>query len=409
MCDLENGTVKEDSEFFGNLFLIKRGSEELISELELIEKLKNKKQLIIKAGFDPTAPDIHLGHTVLLRKLKHFQSLGHQVVLLIGDFTAMIGDPTGKSETRKKLSPEEVKKNAETYTDQVFKILDKFATKVVFNSQWCEGMSFAEVLALTSKYTVARMLERDDFQKRYSSRKPISMTELMYPLIQGYDSVKLKADVELGGTDQKFNLLVGRQLMKESGLVPQVILTMPILEGLDGVQKMSKSLNNYIGINDLPNEMFGKIMSIPDALIFRYFTLLTEVAEEEIKEMDATIKKGANPRDIKVKLAKKIISVYHPPEAGDDAEKEFNRIFSQGGIPSDITEIEVQEKKLWVVDLIARTGHLKSNGDIRRLIKQGGIKIDDEKITDDKASVLMKNKAIIKIGKRGFYVIKLKS
>ena len=388
------------------LALIKRGIEELISETELIEKLKQKKKLIIKAGFDPTAPDIHLGHTVLLRKLKHFQKLGHQVVLLVGDFTAMIGDPTGKSETRKKLTPQEAKKNAQTYTQQIFKTLDKSKTQVVFNSQWCEGMSFADVLELTSKYTVARMLERDDFQKRYFAKKPISITELMYPLIQGYDSIKLKADVEIGGTDQKFNLLVGRQLMKESGLSPQIIITMPILEGLDGVQKMSKSLDNYVGVNESARNMFGKIMSIPDILILRYFTLITEISNEEIEKMKFDIEKGANPKDIKVKLAKTITAEYHSMEVANEAHKEFSRIFSQGGIPNDIVEIEIKEKESWIVDMIAKTGHFHSNGEIRRLIRQGGIKIDDEKMTNEKAIVLVKNGALIKIGKRGFYVIK---
>ena len=387
------------------LDVIKRGAQELINEPELIEKLNSNKKLIIKAGIDPTSPDIHLGHTVLLRKLKHFQELGHVVNLLIGDFTAMIGDPSGKSQTRKQLHPADIKKNAETYTTQVFKILDPSQTKVVFNSQWCETMSFAQVLNLTSKYTVARMLERDDFQKRYTTGQPISMIEFMYPLIQGYDSVQLKADVEIGGTDQKFNLLVGRQLMKESGQPPQVILTLPLLEGLDGVQKMSKSLGNHIGVEDSPKDMFGKIMSLPDSLIFRYFTLLTETKTEAIKAMEQAIAGGTNPRDIKIKLAKAIIADYYSSEAGEEAQREFNRVFSKGGLPNDIPNINIAEDELWVVELIARTGHLTTNGDIRRLIKQGGLKINDAKILDDKAHLKVKDGDIIRIGKRGFYAI----
>lgn len=431
-------TNKEQEEFIHKaLKIIKRGTEELINETELAQKIKfsafsnhtfshfynldgkiyfetkhgeliliPSKPLIIKAGFDPTAPDIHLGHTVLLRKLKHFQNLGHTVVLLVGDFTAMIGDPTGKSKTRKRLSKKEVEKNAETYTHQVFKILDKNKTKVVFNSEWCGDMSFAEVLELTSKYTLARILERDDFQKRYQSGQPISMIELMYPLIQGYDSVELKADVELGGTDQKFNMLVGRQLMRESGQPAQVILTLPLLEGLDGEKKMSKSLDNYIGINESPKEMFGKIMSLPDKCLFRYFNLLTDIPETEIKNMEQEVKKGANPRDFKIKLAKTIISDYHPTEMAEQAEEEFKRIFAGRGLPNNIPKVFITEDILWVVDLIAQTKHLNSNGEIRRLIKQGGIKIDDEKIADEKAQIKIKDGSIIKIGKRGFYLVR---
>lgn len=390
------------------LELIVRGTEEIISINELAKKIASGKSLIIKAGFDPTAPDIHLGHTVLLRKMAHFQKLGHQVHFLIGDFTAMIGDPTGKSKTRKRLTREEVLLNAESYKEQVFKILDKEKTKVVFNSAWCANMSFGDVLELTSHYTVARMLERDDFQNRYRGGQPISMLEMMYPLVQGYDSVAMKADVELGGTDQKFNLLVGRDLMKEFGEAPQVCITMPILEGLDGVNKMSKSLNNYIGIFDSPSEMYGKVMSIPDTLITRYFTLLTDVPFSNISKYEQEMKSGTNPRDIKNILGKAIVAQYHSEGAAEQAAQEFITIFSKGGLPDDIAEVVLPNSSLWIVDLIALTKHCTTNGEIRRLIQGGGVSLGDAKVGDDKAQVSVEDGTILKLGKRGFYKLRIR-
>ena len=323
--------------------LITRGISEVIGLEEIKEKLKSGKQLTVKAGFDPTAPDIHLGHTVLLRKMRHFQLLGHKVIFLIGDFTGRIGDPSGKTKTRPRLTLEDVLKNAETYKQQVFKILDPEKTIVEFNSKWLEKMSFADVLGLTSRYTVAQMIERDDFAKRYKNGQPISMMEFLYPLAQGYDSVALECDVELGGNDQKFNLLVGRTLMKEYGLSPQAVVTVPLLEGLDGVEKMSKSLGNYIGIYDSPKDMYGKAMSIPDNLIAKYMELLTDIPIEDIKNYVKSMENGENPRNIKGILAKEIVKIYHGEEEALNAEEEFKRIFSSKGLPDEIEEVKVNK------------------------------------------------------------------
>ena len=334
---MEKYTVEESME------LITRGISEVIGLEEIKEKLKNGKQLTVKAGFDPTAPDIHLGHTVLLRKMRHFQLLGHKVVFLIGDFTGRIGDPSGKTKTRPRLTLEDVLKNAETYKQQVFKILDPEKTIVEFNSKWLEKMSFADVLGLTSRYTVAQMIERDDFAKRYKNGQPISMMEFLYPLAQGYDSVALECDVELGGNDQKFNLLVGRTLMKEYGLSPQAVITVPLLEGLDGVEKMSKSLGNYIGIYDSAKDMYGKAMSIPDNLISKYMELLTDIPIENIKDYVKSMENGENPRNIKGILAKEIVKIYHGEDEANNAEEEFKRIFSSKGLPDEIEEVAVKK------------------------------------------------------------------
>ena len=391
--------------------LLSRGTEEIIPVEDFKKKLEKSERenvpLNIKAGFDPTAPDIHLGHTVLLRKMKHFQDMGHRVIFLIGDFTGMIGDPSGKSETRKRLTREEVLANAETYKKQVFKILDPNKTIVDFNSRWCTPMNFGDVLELTSHYNVARMLERDDFSNRYKSGKPISILEFMYPLVQGYDSVALKADVELGGTDQKFNLLVGRDLQREYGQEPQVIMTMPLLVGLDGVQKMSKSLGNYIGINESPREIFGKGMSISDDIMFWYYELVTDVPMDEIKKMNDGVKDGSmHPRDVKVRLAKEICSQFHGTEAADRAEAEFNKIFVNKDLPDEIADYnipaeELKDDKIWIVKLMVLAGMASSNGEARRLITGGGVTFDNEKISDPDLE-LEKREGILKVGKRKF-------
>ncbi len=397
--------------------LLKRGTEEIIPMDEFTSKLerseKENKPLIVKAGFDPTAPDIHLGHTVLLRKMKHFQDMGHKVVFLIGDFTGMIGDPTGKSETRKQLTREEVLENAETYKKQVFKILDKEKTVIEFNSRWCAEMNFASVLELTSHYNVARMLERDDFSKRYKGGKSISILEFMYPLVQGYDSVALKADIELGGTDQKFNLLVGRDLQREYGQEPQIIMTLPLLVGLDGTQKMSKSLNNYIGIDEPPKEIFGKVMSISDELMFLYYELVTDVSLEAVVKYRNGLKDGSmHPRDIKVNLAKEICAQFYDKETADAAEAEFNRIFVKKDVPDDLPEYTVpdedkQDDKIWVVKLMVQAGLAKSNGEARRLIQGGGVSLDGERIVDPDFEVVVpaEGEGILKVGKRRFMKI----
>jgi len=392
--------------------LLKRGVEEIIPVDEFEKKLakseKENKPLIVKAGFDPTAPDIHLGHTVLLRKMRHFQQMGHTVVFLIGDFTGMIGDPSGRSVTRKALTREEVLENAETYKRQVFKILDREKTKVVFNSEWCGAMTFPDVLTLTAKYNVARMLERDDFDKRYKGGVPITILEFLYPLVQGYDSVALKADIELGGTDQKFNLLVGRDLQREYGQEPQVIMTVPLLVGLDGVQKMSKSLHNYVGINESPREIFGKVMSISDDLMFLYFDLVTDVPKQEIEAFRKGMGDGSvHPRDVKVRLAKEICAQFHDAEAADNAEAEFNRIFVKKDVPDDIPEYAVpgEEKgdgRIWLVKLMVLAGLAGSNGEARRLIKGGGVYIDGAKVENEDHEVPFPVDAVVKVGKRRF-------
>ncbi|WP_300711422.1 tyrosine--tRNA ligase [uncultured Brachyspira sp.] len=383
--------------------LITRGISEVIGLEEIKEKLKNGKQLIVKAGFDPTAPDIHLGHTVLLRKMRHFQLLGHKVIFLIGDFTGRIGDPSGKTKTRPRLTLEDVLKNAETYKQQVFKILDPEKTIVEFNSKWLEKMSFADVLGLTSRYTVAQMIERDDFAKRYKNGQPISIMEFLYPLAQGYDSVALQCDIELGGNDQKFNLLVGRTLMKEYGLSPQAVITVPLLEGLDGVEKMSKSLGNYIGIYDSAKDMYGKAMSIPDSLIYKYMELLTDIPIEDIKNYIKAIENGENPRNIKAVLAKEIVKIYHGESEALNAEEEFKRIFSSKGLPDKIDEVNInRDDNILNVLSVCMPSESKSN--LKRLVSQGSVSLDNEKIND--INMLISKEGILKVGKRNFFKIK---
>ncbi|MEI0446343.1 tyrosine--tRNA ligase [Brachyspira intermedia] len=383
--------------------LITRGISEVIGLEEIKEKLKSGKQLTVKAGFDPTAPDIHLGHTVLLRKMRHFQLLGHKVIFLIGDFTGRIGDPSGKTKTRPRLTLEDVLKNAETYKQQVFKILDPEKTIVEFNSKWLEKMSFADVLGLTSRYTVAQMIERDDFSKRYKNGQPISIMEFLYPLAQGYDSVSLECDVELGGNDQKFNLLVGRTLMKEYGLSPQAVITVPLLEGLDGVEKMSKSLGNYIGIYDSPKDMYGKAMSIPDSLISKYMELLTDIPLDDIKNYVKAMENGENPRNIKGILAKEIVKIYYGEAEALNAEEEFKRIFSSKGLPDEIEEVTInKDDNILNVLSVCMSSESKSN--LKRLVSQGSVTLDNEKINDINA--VISKEGILKVGKRNFFKIK---
>lgn len=386
------------------LKLIQRGTDEILVESELIKKLKKEKPLKIKAGFDPTAPDLHLGHTVLINKLRQFQDLGHEVQFLIGDFTAMIGDPTGKSATRPPLTREEVLENAKTYEHQVFKILDPQKTTVLFNSQWMGEMKASDMIQLAAKHTVARMLERDDFSKRYKSGQSISVHEFLYPLVQGYDSVAMQSDVELGGTDQKFNLLVGRQLQESYGQEPQICLTMPILEGLDGVQKMSKSLNNYIGITDAPNDMFGKIMSISDDLMWRYFELLSFRPMSEIEEFQKQINEGANPRDIKFLLAEEIITRFHDAAAAKSAQQDFIQRFQKGAIPDDLPEVTIDstETEIGLAAALKAAGLTQSTSDSFRMIQQGAVKLDGEKV-QDRAMTLAKGVVVVaQVGKRKF-------
>ncbi|SMM98365.1 Tyrosyl-tRNA synthetase [uncultured Candidatus Thioglobus sp.] len=382
------------------LTIFQRGTDEILPLDELKEKLKNKKVLKIKAGFDPTAPDLHLGHTVLINKLKMLQDLGHEIQFLIGDFTAMIGDPTGKSKTRPPLSREQVQENAKSYTEQVFKILDKSKTSVVFNSTWMDKMTPMEFIQLASKQTVARMLERDDFSKRYKSGQPISTHEFLYPLVQGNDSVILESDVELGGTDQKFNLLVGRELQKQAKQEQQVILTMPILEGLDGVQKMSKSLDNYIGINDKPDEMFGKIMSISDELMWRYFELLSFQSLAAIADLKTEMAQGKNPRDIKFILADEIITRFHSAEAAQQAQQNFIDRFAKNKTPDEMPEFTF-DAGTKIANLLKDTGLTGSTSDAMRMIKDGAVKVDGEKITD-KSLTPKAGTAIYQVGKRKF-------
>ncbi|MEO2068132.1 MAG: tyrosine--tRNA ligase [Desulfurobacteriaceae bacterium] len=392
------------------LEIIKRGTAEIIGEEELIEKLKKKDTLFVKAGFDPTAPDLHLGHTVLLWKLRDFQELGHKVYFLIGDFTAIIGDPTGKSETRPPLTKEEVLENAKTYAEQVFKILDPEKTIVVFNSEWLSEMTAADLIKLTSKYTVARMLERDDFEKRFKEGRAIHIHEFIYPLLQGYDSVVLKADVELGGTDQKFNLLVGRHLQREFGQEEQVCIMMPILEGLDGVQKMSKSLGNYIGILEPPEEQFGKVMRISDELMWRYYRLVTRVPEEEINEMERLVKEGKfHPMEAKKKLAETIVKTFHGEEAAKRAREHFERVFSKRELPEEIPEptISIPNNPVWLPRLLKEAGLTKSTSEARRLIKGGGVKVNGEKVVDENLEIdVLSGEFILQVGKRRFAKIK---
>ena len=397
------------------LEILKRGVEEIIPEKGLEKKLNKNKPLIIKAGFDPTAPDLHLGHTVLINKLKQFQDLGHQVVFLIGDFTGMIGDPSGVSETRPILTAEQLKKNSETYQEQIFKILDKKKTKIEFNSSWFKKMTSSELINLSSKMTVARMLERDDFSKRYKGNKPISIHEFIYPLVQGYDSFELKSDVELGGTDQKFNLLVGRDIQKSFGMEEQIIMTLPILEGTDGIKKMSKSLDNYIGLQESPNDMFGKIMSISDDLMWRYFNLLSFKTSIEIKEIKKKTEQGLNPMEAKKMLAMEIVTRFHGQEKALLAEKEFTNRFSKGNDPAEIKLIKLSMKasSISIADLLSNDELgdqklCKSKSEARRMIAQGAVKIDGNKISDDSISVQNPSENTYQVGKLKFLKIKLK-
>jgi len=388
--------------------LLCKGTVEVIEKDELEAKLKKGKPLKVKAGFDPTAPDLHLGHVVLLEKLRHFQILGHKVYFLIGDFTGMIGDPTGKSETRKPLTREEVLKNAETYKRQVFKILDPEKTEIVFNSLWMDKFTASDFIKLCSKYTVARMLERDDFQKRFRENRPIAIHEFLYPLIQGYDSVALEADVELGGTDQKFNLLVGRTLQRQTGQEPQIIITMPLLEGLDGVNKMSKSLGNYVAIEDPPKEMYGKLMSISDELMFRYYELLTDRPLGDIERMKQDMANGIlHPKKIKEDLAFEITARFHGKDKAKEAQEEFNRVFARHELPDEIPEIFLREgESLRIQDVIFSSGLCSSKGEVKRLIRQKAVSIDGEKVLDLNFTI-PKGEHIIKIGKRKFLRVKV--
>ncbi|WFE67770.1 tyrosine--tRNA ligase [Thiomicrospira sp. R3] len=383
------------------LAIIKRGAEEILVEAELKEKLKLDRPLVIKAGFDPTAPDLHLGHTVLINKLKQFQDLGHDVHFLIGDFTAMIGDPTGKSATRPPLSAEKIAQNAQTYQDQVFKILDPAKTKVVFNSAWFNALSAAEMIKLAATTTVARMLERNDFDERYRSGTPIAIHEFLYPLVQGYDSVMMEADVELGGTDQKFNLLMGRQLQQHFGKKPQVTITMPILEGLDGVQKMSKSLNNYIGIQDAPNEMFGKVMSVSDELMWRYFELLSFESLETIAGYSQAVAEGENPRNIKVKLAMELVARFHSEQAAAAALNDFETRFSKNAIPDDMPEYTL-EGEMPLANLLKEAGLVATTSEAHRMVKQGAVKLNGDKLDDSKQLFSHIASQVFQVGKRKF-------
>ncbi|BCG48419.1 Tyrosyl-tRNA synthetase [Citrifermentans bremense] len=389
--------------------IIKRGAVEILVEKELVEKLEKSVKtgvpLKIKAGFDPTAPDLHLGHTVLLHKMRQFQKLGHEVHFLIGDFTGMIGDPTGKSETRKVLTREDVLKNAETYKEQVFKILDPKLTKVVFNSEWLGKLSASDMIGLASKYTVARMLEREDFSNRFSNQLPISIHEFMYPLVQGYDSVALKADVELGGTDQKFNLLVGRELQREWGQAPQCVITMPLLEGLDGVNKMSKSLGNYIGINEPADEIYGKIMSISDELMVRYYELLSDLTIVEFEKLKADLKAGAiHPMEAKKQLAREMVGRYHGAEAATLADENFVKRFKNNETPEDMPEftLKAEGEKVLLCKVLAEAQLTKSNSEGRRSILGGGVKINGEKVSDENLEITCVGEYVIQVGKRRF-------
>ncbi len=391
--------------------LIKRGVVELLPEEELVKKLersiKKGKPLVIKQGFDPTAPDIHLGHTVGIRKLKHFQDLGHQVVVIIGDYTAMVGDPSERNSTRPRLTHEQVLKNAKTYQEQFFKILDAKKTVIRFNGEWFGKMSFAEIMELASKFTVARMLERDDFAKRYGSQQPISIHEFFYPLMQGYDSVMIKADVEIGATEQKFNLTIGRDIQREYGQEPQVILTLPVLEGLDGKQRMSKSIGNYIGIDEDPREMYGKTMSIPDELIYRYFELVTDVDSTQLKRIKEQLADPkVNPRDLKMQLAHTLVRMYHGEEAADHAAQEFRKVFVKKDIPDEMPEVLLKTVQMRIDNLLIATKTAVSKSEARRLISGGGVSLDGEKITDPFYLADLKDGQILKVGKRKFVKIK---
>ncbi len=402
------------------LELIKRGTVEIIEEAELLKKLeksyKTGKPLTVKAGFDPTAPDIHLGHTVLLRKMRHFQQLGHRVVFLIGDYTGMIGDPTGRSQTRRPLTEEEVKKNAQTYKTQISKILDVKNLVIEFNSKWLSKMNLKDIIELTSKQTVARILERDDFYKRYKEGKDITLTEFLYPLLQAYDSVALKADIELGGTDQKFNLLLGRTIQRRYGQEPQVIITMPLLEGIDGVQKMSKSYGNYIGITENPTDMYGKIMSIPDSLIFKYFELLTDYPMREIEKLKKEMEQGRNPKEIKSILAKEIVKIYYDETTAEKEAEKFEKLFSKKEIVEEIPEVYIgdkfsEDREYKITELVnyilQKAGRDVSKSETKRLIRQGGVEINKQKVKSEFKNIKPENGMVFRIGKKSFYKIKL--
>ncbi len=394
---------------FEDMLLLRRGIDDLITEEELEARLESGKTLTVKAGFDPTAPDIHLGHTVLINKMKHFQDLGHRVVFLIGDFTATIGDPSGRSATRKPLTREEVLTNAKTYEEQIYKILDPDKTEIMFNSTWMDKFSARDLIQLSSKYTVARMIERDDFSKRYKAGHSIAVHEFLYPLIMGYDSVAIEADVELGGTDQRFNLLVGRELQRHFKQPPQVIMTTPLLEGLDGVNKMSKSLGNYIGINEPADEMFGKIMSVSDDLMWRYYDLLSFRSLDEIADLQESVEQGANPRDVKFALAEEIITRFHDAETAHKAKANFIARFQKHAMPEDIASVElkVDEEGLGIGYLLKEAGLTTSTSDSLRMIKQGGVKIDGEKIEDTHLQLAPNTEHVYQVGKRRFARVKL--
>ena len=388
---------------------IRRGSEELIVEEELAKKLSSGRKLRVKLGLDPTAPDLHLGHTVVINKLRDFQELGHQVQFLIGDFTGMIGDPTGKNQTRPPLTREEILKNAQTYRQQVFKILDPERTQILFNSEWSDKLGAEGMIRLASRYTVARLLERDDFSKRFRNNQPIAVHELLYPLMQGYDSVAMKADVELGGTDQKFNLLVGRELQKDAGQEPQCVLTMPLLEGLDGRDKMSKSLGNYVGIAEPPQEMFGKLMSISDTLMWRYFELLSFEPMSTIERWKNEIEAGANPRDVKVRLAKEIVARFHGQPAADAAQTEFEQRFRHGVLPDDMPEVTVQApaEGILITQMLKQSQLTPSTSEAARAIEQGGVKIDGERVTDRGLRLPPGKTLTVQVGKRKFARVRI--
>lgn len=396
------------------LKIIKRGVAEILPEALLVEKLKRSiatgAPLKVKLGLDPTAPDIHLGHTVVLRKLKQFQDLGHHIIIIIGDFTGRIGDPTGRSETRKPLTDDDIRRNAKTYEEQIFKILDREKTQVSFNSTWLAPLTFADVVNLAARYTVARMLEREDFTKRFKEGRPISVHEFFYPLMQGYDSVALAADIEFGGTDQKFNLLMGRHLQEEFGQEPQVAIMMPILEGLDGVQKMSKSLGNYIGIDEAPTEIYGKSMSIPDALMVRYYELVTDVSLEELDNIRTGLENGTlHPRDTKMRLAHTLVRLYHGEAMADQAQNEFIKVFQQGDLPDDIPEFqfEQQTEAIWLPKFLTQLMLASSSSEAKRAVQQGSVKINGEKITDTDAKLTVADGMIVQVGKRKFAKIVL--
>ncbi len=392
------------SEIKQALELIARGTEEIIKIEDLQKKLEAGKPLQIKVGFDPTAPDLHIGHTVVINKMRQFQDLGHEVTFLIGDFTGMIGDPTGKSATRKPLTPEQIKENAETYATQVFKVLDREKTRVRFNSEWMSSLGSEGMIRLAAKYTVARMLERDDFENRYRSGQPIGLHELLYPLAQGYDSVMMETDVEMGGTDQKFNLLVGRHLQQQYGQQPQVIITLPLLEGLDGVQKMSKSLNNYVGITEVPDEMFGKLMSISDEMMWRYFDLLSFRSNADLKGLRQQVVDGINPRDIKFLLCEEIVERFHDRAAAVAARETFIARFRGGAMPEDIPEqmLETDGQGIGIATALTRCGLTSSNSDAFRMLKQGGVRIDGEKVSDRSLQLEAGFEGILQVGKRKF-------